>query len=90
MRPGRHPLGSLPLCSEHWSWSQETRNPDPGSVTFSVVSVNLDKSELLFLIAEVGRAIPSPSGYTEGVINYLKDFCKENEFEWELLKNSSE
>lgn len=62
MRPGRHPLGSLPLCSEHWSWSQETRNPDPGSVTFSVVSVNLDKSELFFLIAEVGRAIPSPSG----------------------------
>lgn len=44
--------------------------------------------DILKLAKEI-IAIPSPSGYTEGVINYLKDFCKENEFEWELLKNSS-
>ena len=43
----------------------------------------------IFTLAKDILAIPSPSGYTKEVINYLVEICKKENSEYEVLNNSN-
>ncbi len=43
----------------------------------------------IFTLAKEILDIPSPSGYTKEVINFLVNFCKKENFEFEVLNNNN-
>ena len=43
----------------------------------------------IFTTSKEILAIPSPSGYTKNVINYLKDLCEKEGFKYEVMNSGS-
>ena len=43
----------------------------------------------IFTLAKDILAIPSPSGYTKEVINFLVEICKKENYEYEVLNNGN-